>query len=183
MGMQLTDDRSGYGWVSIALHWAVAGLVVYLYFNGEAFVGLPRGPEAGALRRLHNSWGMLVLVLIAARIVWRLWQGSPEKGRQASWLNVLAAVVHWSILAALVVVCATGVVNIWSGARPIEIFGVLSLPSPMTRDGPLHEWTEHVHSIAAHALIPLVALHVLGGLKHAVVDRDGVFWRIFRPAR
>jgi len=181
--MQLADTRATYGWISIAFHWSVAVLVAYLYVNGEAFVDLPRGPESGALRRLHNSWGMVALVLIAGRIGWRLWQGSPDKGQQARWLNLLATAVHWGILAALVVLCVTGVVNIWSGARPIEIFGAINLPSPMTRDGPLHLWTELAHSIAAHALIPLVALHVLGGLKHAVIDRDGIFWRMFRPAR
>jgi len=42
---------------------------------------------------------------------------------------------------------------------------------------------EGLHEVGGNAFIPLVALHVLGALKHAVLDRDGVMARMFRPLR
>lgn len=180
--MQLTDTRSGYGWTSIVLHWLVAAFTVYLFINGEQFADLPRGPQAGALRALHNSWGMIAMVVIFARVAWRWRQGSPEKSDQSALLNLLAAAVQWGLIAALVVTCITGVINIWSGGQAINIFGVIAIPSPMSRNGALHGLTEQVHSVASHLIIPLVLLHVLGALKHAIIDRDNVLWRMVRPA-
>lgn len=180
--LRLTDNRAGYGWLSILLHWTVAGLTIWLFLNGEAFADLPRGPVAAALRRLHIDWGMVAMAIVLIRIAWRLRQGAPDPGPQPALLNLLAALVQWGLQVALVVICVTGVLNIWSNAAPVNVFGVLSLPSPMTRNPALHGLTERLHSIASHLLLPLIALHVLGGLKHAIVDRDGVFWRMFRPA-
>jgi cytochrome b561 len=181
--MQLTDTSTSYGWLSIALHWLVAGLTVFLFINGEDFAGAPRGPIASALRVIHIDWGMVATAIVLARIVWRWRQGSPAKSEQWALLNLLAAIVQWGLIAALVVTCITGVVVVWSGGQAINIFGVLSLPSPMARSGALHGLMESVHSIAAHVMIPLVILHVLGALKHALIDRDNVFWRMLRPAR
>ena len=181
--MQLADTRAGYGWLSIALHWLVAGLTIYLFVNGEQFADLPRGPQAAALRALHTSWGMVATALILARLAWRWQQGTPAKADQSALLNLLATAVQWGLIASVVVACVTGVLNIWSGGQAINIFGAVALASPMARNGALHGLTEQAHSLSSHLIIPLVLLHVLGALKHALIDRDNVLWRMLRPTR
>lgn len=62
--------------------------------------------------------------------------------------------------------------------RSVDVFGLVSIASPMPEMRGLHEVLEEVHEFASHALVPLLALHVLGALKHLFIDRDGVFQRI-----
>lgn len=181
--MQLTDRRDGYGIVSIALHWIVFALVLFLFVSGKAMEDLSPFTDAGRAQRiLHASVGMLAIVFVVGRLAWRWWQG-PLAGKDAGprSLAFLSAFVQWALLAVLLALIVTGPLLIWADGRPIQVFDWFALASPLPRIEWLHEALEEVHGIAANALVPLVGLHVLGALKHLVVDRDGVFRRIFRP--
>lgn len=48
----LNDSTKGYGLISIALHWIVAALVVFLYVSGEMFDGLPSRRGGARLARV-----------------------------------------------------------------------------------------------------------------------------------
>ena len=211
--MQLTDTRQGYGWVSIAFHWTVAVLVFYLFYNGQSLEDDDGGREgfqralgdggerarqfAGGFARagrdfaanvfepraLHISIGMILLVLIVGRIVWRLIQGSPSKGNESPALNLLAFIVQWGLLAAIVVLVITGPLLNWSVGQPIHVFNWFSIPSPLTAARGMRRTIQEIHGTAANLLIPLVGLHVLGALKHAFIDRDGVMRRMLAPTR
>ena len=39
-----------------------------------------------------------------------------------------------------------------------------------------------VHAVVGYTILGFVALHFLGVLKHAVIDRDNVFKRMFIPS-
>ncbi len=88
----------------------------------------------------------------------------------------------WGFLAAIVIVVVTGYLLPWSAGQPLDILGLLSIPPPFSMPHVVHEMLEEGHELAGDAFIPLLALHVLGALKHAVIDRDGVAQRIVRPA-
>jgi len=212
--MQLADSRQGYGWISIAFHWAVAVLVFYLFFNGQSLEeegergreGVARAFGDGgegvrqftegvarasrdfaanifAPRALHISIGMILLALVAARIVWRLTQGSQPKGNDSPALNLLAFVVQWGLIAAIVVLVVTGPLLNWSVGQPIHVFDWFSIPSPLAASHSLRRTIQEIHGTAANLLIPLVGLHVLGALKHVFFDRDGVMRRMLVPTR
>ena len=134
-------------------------------------------------RALHISIGMILLVLIVARIVWRLAQGSPPKGNDSPALNALAFVVQWGLIAAIAVLVITGPLINWSVGQPIHVFDWFSIPSPLTAARSLRRTIQEIHGAAANLLIPLVGLHVLGALKHAFIDRDGVMRRMLVPTR
>lgn len=179
----LTDTAKGYGIVSIALHWLVAGFIAFLYISGEIFSDMGRTPEAAALRGLHQSVGVVAAVFFCARFVWRLWQGAQPKGNENFWLNLLAILIQWALLIAMLGAMITGFLAVWSGGRDISVFGLFSLPTPMAQSEGLHEFAEDAHEFFSHVILPLVALHVLGALKHLIINRDGVMKRIFVPVR
>ena len=81
------------------------------------------------------------------------------------------------------VLVVTGLLENWIVGRPVEFFNWLSIASPVPRNFALREVVEISHSLAARLLYPLLALHVLGALKHALLDRDNVLRRIFVPAK
>jgi cytochrome b561 len=134
-------------------------------------------------RALHISIGMILLVLIVGRIIWRLTQGSQPKANDSPALNLLAFVVQWGLIAAVVVLVITGPMINWSVGRPIQVFDWFSIPSPLAASRGLRRTIQEIHGTAANLLIPLVGLHVLGALKHIFIDRDGVMRRMLVPTR
>ena len=94
-------------------------------------------------------------------------------------LNLASQIVLWGFLVTLFVVVVTGYFLPWSLGRPLEIFGLVSVPSPMSADRSIHEFMEEVHDVSGHLFLPLLALHLLGAAKHAFIDKDGIARRMF----
>jgi cytochrome b561 len=174
----MTNTRQGYGWISIALHWAAAISILVLYLNGEAIEDAVGRDAHFSAVMAHVSLGMALFVVLAARVVWSVASKKPDAFPQHPALRALSVLIHWLLLLAIVVAIVTGPLAIWSVGRPLSLYG-LSIPSPWaTPDRGLHEMMEEVHELAAKSFIPLVALHVLGALKHFFVDKDRTLQRM-----
>lgn len=180
--MRMRDAAQGFGLVSIVLHWLVAGFVVFMFVSGKVMEALDKAPMAREVRAVHISIGVIAACFIVARLIWRIAQGSPEKIGGDTPLNKLAAVVQWALLALMIGSVITGLFAPWSNGRPVQVFGLPLLPSPMAKNESLHHLFEEVHEVLAHGILALVVLHVAGAIKHAVIDRDGLLARMVRPA-
>jgi cytochrome b561 len=151
---------------------------------GFANAGRQFAENAFAPRALHISIGVIAVLFIAGRMLWRVFQGAPPKGNESPVLNLIATVVQWGLLAALLVLAVSGPLLVWEMGQPISVFNWFTIPSPLPsllRD--LRSIVGPAHTLAAYSLVPLVGLHILGALKHAIIDRDGVLRRIFVPTR
>lgn len=179
----MNDSAKGYSLFSIFLHWAVAAFIVFLFVSGQFFEEHGSINAGRTLRAVHISVGTIAAVFIFVRFFWRASQPSLDKGNDGPMLNLLATLVQWGLLLATVGAVVTGIGAVWASGRALDVFGIVSLPSPMGNHHDLHETLEGIHEFFANAFIPLVALHVLGALKHWLINRDGVMARIFIPAR
>lgn len=54
------------------LHWLTAGLLVLMFGLAWTFDALGPSDTGASLVALHQSFGLLILVVVAARIVWRV---------------------------------------------------------------------------------------------------------------
>lgn len=179
--MRMTDAARGYGLVSVALHWIVAAFITFLFVSGQVMAALENTPGARDVRMVHISIGAIAAAFIIARVVWRIAQGSPEKIGGDTALNKLAVVIQWLLLAAMLGSVLTGVLTVWSNGRDVMVFGWFALPTPMGKNEALHHLLEEVHELLANTIAAMVVLHVLGAVKHLVIDRDGVMRRMLRP--
>lgn len=179
--MQLANTKLGYGWGAILLHWLAAVAIVAMFLIGEQFEDLPRGPEKSALMGLHIGLGVLVAPLLLARVAARFVQVKPEPLPQHRLLTLLSTVVHVGLAMAIVVLVVSGPLTVFSAGRALNVFGWFQIPSPMVRNQELHEIAETVHVVAVKVMFALVIAHVLGVVKHLVVDRDKTLLRMLRP--
>lgn len=179
----MNDNQYQYGWASILLHWSVAGLVLWLYWQGNQIEGAETREARLPMILAHNSVGVLLIVGALARTGLRLVKGMPARPKQFVVFEFLAATVPWALIALVLVLVASGVLVWWSVGQPLSVFGLVDFPSPLAASRALHEQMESVHVVAAHLTFALVILHVLGALKHLLIDRDGTFERMLRPAR
>jgi cytochrome b561 len=180
--MQWFNTKQSYGWLSILLHWLAGACVIYLLWLG---FDMDRAEEAHdralhhSLERLHISFGVTFILALAARVFAAYSQPRPKAPEQAPALNLLAVATHQALLGLIVVQIVTGPLQEWTGAHAIQVWNWFSIPSPFhERHRDWHEALKAIHANTRWPFVVLIALHVLGALKHAMVDRDGVFRRM-----
>lgn len=177
--MSLRNTRVAYGWAAIALHWISAVGVTVLYLLGEQMEEAPDRAAKLAAQNLHVSVAVLLFAFLAARLLWSLSQPHPRTLEPNVWFRRLAMAVQGLFLLMIAVLLVSGPLAIWSGARPIQVFDLFAIPSPFpVRMEGLHEAAETVHGAATKLFWPLIALHVLGALKHLLINRDGTLQRM-----
>jgi cytochrome b561 len=176
------DTQTRFGLVSVLLHWINAAFVIALIVIGLMVWPLPRGPGRSGLLHLHVSLAMTAMPFVVARVIWRLRHGKPRTVEQPKALKLLAEAVWRVLMACLVLQMISGPLLVWLHGRPIEIFGLVSLPTPFAANDGLHEaLIKPLHQAVAVILIGVLGLHLLGALKHLLWDRDGVVTRMVWP--
>lgn len=166
--------------VAVWLHWSIGALLL-----AEILFGLmldeiaPRGtPARGGVINLHKSFGIILGVLVIARIAWRLTHATPPwpatmtlQQRRATNLG------HVALYVCMVVAPLAGYLGSNFSRHGVRLFGVV-VP-PWGPDWPAaYSMLVTLHDASSYLLLALVAGHVAMALKHAFIDRDGVFGRI-----
>ncbi|MFD1106598.1 YceI family protein [Sphingobium olei] len=169
-----------YSRTAIALHWIIAALLAFQLAVGWGLEDL--GARGFHLYQWHKSVGIAILLLTLVRIVVRMTKPRPPKSEDG-WQGALANAVHVGLYAFMLGAPLTGWALV-STARvkvPTLLFGVLPLPHLPLPAG-AHEWAENGHGLIAWIGVALFLLHVAGALRHHVLMRDGLIWRMI-PAR
>lgn len=178
--MKIKDTAAGYSWLSITLHWFAALAVISLYVLGD-LAGDAKGDERRQLLGLHISIALSVYLVLWLRIFWRLLNARPEPVAQGKILAFLARWIPVLLLAGLAIMLISGPLTVWSGGRPLSIFGLIEFASPVGKQEALHEFLEEVHEFGANLIISALVLHVAGALKHWLIDRDRTLQRMLIP--
>jgi cytochrome b561 len=183
--MQWTNTKSGYGWLSVALHWLAAIAVIIMLTTGfRADMAGDAGDRAARsmLMGWHISLGASFALILLARVFASYAQPRPTPPEQAPILKFLSSATHQVLLIAILIQVISGPLAVWSGGRAINVFDLFSIHGPFAeRNEGVHEFAELLHGIGRWALIGGISLHVLGALKHAMIDRDGVMRRMLAP--
>jgi cytochrome b561 len=181
--MALTDNKQGFGSISIAVHWIGALLLIVMLLLGLRIMFAPDRPAESAATALHTSIGVLLWIFLAARIAWRLSQKSPDEPPQHWSLNVISRIVQYGLLLGIAIQLVTGPLLVWSTGHPLAVFNWFEIPTFLARNRGLHETLGAIHTTTAYVILGLFTLHIAGALKHLIIDRDGVFQRMLRATR
>ena len=169
-----------YDRVAIWLHWGIGVLLL-----AEIAFGLlldeiaPRGtPARAGVINLHKSFGIVLGVLIVVRIVWRLGHAPPPWPATMSARRQRAANLgHVALYACMVVAPLAGYLGSNFSKHGVRFLGV-AIP-PWGPDWPAaYSFLVALHDASAHLLLALTIGHVAMALKHALIERDGIFARI-----
>ena len=158
------------------LHWTMAVIILGLIWAGWAMVPIDENTlsKFDGLYPWHKSFGMLVLLLVAARLVIRR-RGPipPMPAGLSSWENKLAKVTHVALYTLMIVVPCMGysMSSSFTQSDGVFFFGV-NLPELLPKNDARFEVFQLLHRVLAYTLLGLVVLHVAGALKHRFFDRD-----------
>lgn len=156
----------GYSMVQIALHWAIAALILFQLIFGEDMGRAWRAVENGSVPEM-NLWiwahilvGGTVLALVIWRLILRFLWGVPSAPAGLSKRMVLAGEVgHWALYAVMVGAPVTGLAAWYGGILPA---------------GELHGWLKLL-------IIALVVLHIAAAFWHQFIRKDGLMMRMKKP--
>jgi len=161
--------------VTRVLHWATAVILVV----SVSAILYRETTEQKTLRQvlmeLHRQLGLLVLLLLVARVVVRSVKGlvnhalGPSAARRRA-----AAVAHWSMYGVLAGLVLLGWALCNAHAIHLRLFGVIPLPDLVAADSDLADTLSDYHIWAAWVLLSLVVPHVLAALWHHYIRHDGV---------
>ena len=81
---------------------------------------MPRGIEKIELRQLHQSVGMILLLIVFLRLAWRLTQGFPVSADpSAHFFNIILRAWHWALLIIMIAIPISGYIASESGFRGV----------------------------------------------------------------
>jgi cytochrome b561 len=172
-----TVDR--WGGISQLLHWTVVVLILAMAYLGLTMGDLPNGPDKIKTYALHKSIGITILGLVALRLLWRAYAGTPGPvPNTPGWQERIASLTHWAIYALLFSMPLSGWVLNSSAGFPLQWFGLVNLPHIVDKDHDLHELAEQAHEIMFWLLVLLVVAHASAAFYHHLFQRDATLARM-----
>src|ERR1700678_3243427 len=180
--MRLSDNQNGYGWISIALHWTTALIILVMWFIGNS-IAVAEGASQDKLIPLHTSIAVSAYALLWLRVMWRVFKGHPGPlPKQRGVFYRIGVGVHLIMVAAIAVLLLSGPLMAWSGDIPIRVFDWFSIPAPFGMNARFFRAAHAVHVGAATVLIIGATLHIGGVIKHVAFNRDGTFAKMLLAA-
>jgi len=126
---------------------------------------------------LHKGIGMLLLLALIFRLVWRLINIRPDLMGEA-WEQCIALLVHRTHYLLLFAITITGYLIPTAEGVGIDIFGLMSVPASFSFTKEDADMIGLLHRYIAWAVIGLASAHAAAALKHHFIDKDMTLLRM-----
>ena len=179
--MYWKNSTTHFGMIAVSLHWLAAITVFSLFGLGLWMTGLDYYDSWYKLGPWwHKSIGITLFFVIIFRLFWRVLTPPPAAlPDHKPWEIKLAHTAHLLLYFLLLVIMVSGYLISTADNRPIEVFGLFTVPATITSLPNQEDIAGWVHLILASTLIGMVSLHAAAALKHHFIDRDRTLKRIF----
>lgn len=177
--MALENFPEQWGWLSKLFHWLTALLI---------FVQIPLGFYAESLRLSplkidvfvwHKSLGMLILLLVIARLLWRIKSTIPVALATSRLQQLLASGAHGLLYTLMLALPVSGWVTSSAANFPVKLFWLIPLPAIVGPDNDLKSLAAEVHEICVFIIIAVLLVHIGAAMRHHFVLRDSALKRMW----
>jgi cytochrome b561 len=179
--MALRSTSARYGAVAQAFHWLTAALVVAAYVLSKGDPYSLYSAAADGTRRLHETLGMLVFIVVVLRLRWRLSDSAPAMEPMPGWMAAAAKLVRFALYALLMAIPLTAVLGTWLEGLPLTFPGFDIAPQ-ITQARGLGQLIVEIHTTLGNAILWVAGVHTAAALFHHFYLRDGVL-KSMAPAR
>lgn len=182
--MPLKNKAGRYGSVTKFFHWSVFLLFVFQFVGANLMTRLGRGDTAfgfdgDAWYNGHKSIGLVLLLLVVGRYVWRRttpllrWHDSLSPVERT-----IASRLETALYAFMFALPISGYLFVMAGGYGIDLFGLLALPNPIgKREGfSTVAWISHI--VLAYGALVAIAWHVGLMIRKHAFERTGLIDRM-----
>jgi cytochrome b561 len=176
----LHQHAERYTSVAIVLHWLIALCLFGQIAFGWFLETIPKGtPLRGPYVNLHKSTGIILGLLILARLLWRLAHRPPEyPAFLAAWERVASKWTQFLLYTCMIVMPLSGYIASNYSKYGVKLFNAITLPPWGTNNPQVYAVFNTTHVVTSYLLVTLIVFHLLGALRHAF-RRDGVAGRMW----
>lgn len=183
----MNDTTQRYHGIAIGFHWLIAILIIGMLAAGKYMVSLEESdPLRFLLTQWHKSFGIVAMVLIVCRLLWRLTHRPPPlPGHLKTWEVYAAAAAHLLLYLLIIVIPVSGWIMV--SASPLElptvIFNYIHWPhlapfDSLPNKDEVSSFFAEIHEFAGSALILLLVAHIGAALRHQIILHDGMMNRM-----
>lgn len=174
----LGNTENSYGLVTKIFHWLVGAVIIVLLCVGFLMDNFLEPPLKWEMYSLHKASGLLVLVLVTVRLIWKFYNTKvllpadlPELQKKAANLNI-------NLLYLLMLVMpVSGFLMSVLANHPIDFYGLFTINS-FAQDLELAKIFNQIHKKCALLFSALIILHILAAFYHHFIRKDNVMKRM-----
>lgn len=175
--MQPVDPTARrYDRTTVFCHWLVAILVATQWLGAQTIDWFPRGVWRVDARSMHIAVGTLLLLVLLARVAWRLTGGRRLPPARTDATHLLAKATHIALYLTIFAMLFVGLFAVW--ARGDSLFNLVTIPAYDPGKPALGKQVVELHDTIGWVIMGLVGLHAAAALFHHYVWRDGLLRRM-----
>jgi cytochrome b561 len=179
MKLRFLNSSVGYGLVSKNFHWIMTVVIILNFVIGLMLEDLEKGPLRFLLFNIHKSLGILVIILIIPRLLWRLINTVPVTLGGNKYLDKLSKYVHYFFYFILLTVAFSGWTYSSARGAAINFFGLFQVPPLVEKNEVIAKLSLNIHQISVYIFIAVLVLHVLASLFHHFILKDKTLRRMW----
>jgi cytochrome b561 len=171
----LMSTRFRYGPVAQVFHWLTVVLIA------TAYLVSPGGSEqrvysiaSDFTRHIHETTGILIFVIVLARILWRTIDAAPEAPPMEPWMKYSAKLAHLALYALLIALPVTAIAGAWLEGHALTLLGVGNFGPILPLAHNIGQDVSYIHTILGNVIIWAAGIHAAAALFHHFVLRDNV---------
>ena len=165
-----------YSNIAVTFHWITVVLVLFQAYLGFRFGLSEPSPARDEVFIWHKTTGVVILLLVLARLIYRMKNPPPPFPPELPAWERLSAVwnhrLFYTLLIAMPIVGFVAVSGFANGPTT-PLIGGIQIPVIPGISKETGELAGEVHEYAAFLLVALILLHIAAALKHQFVDH----WR------
>lgn len=177
--MKWGNSATRWGLASRILHWFMAIAILFMFCLGITMINMRLSPEKLEMFMVHKSTGMLLLLAVIIRVLWRIINPPPKFptfiSRNQQQMVRLGQMLMYILLFCIPI--SGWVIN--SAANfPLHWFGLFQIPAITEPNIAVEEMAKTVHFTLICILGVLILGHVAAALHHHFILKNDVLRRM-----
>ncbi len=176
-----TTSPASYGVVAKIFHWLIVFLMIVQFKYAWTMPHIGRNTVPEELINAHFSVGMLMLIVVVLRLMWRVFHPVPARlDTSPVWEHRAAQLMHGVLYLLLLVIPILGWASASGRGFQVSLFGYMTFPDMvLTKGSPYAGKVGDIHVLlSTWVLLTLIGLHALMALWHHFVRRDATLKRM-----
>jgi cytochrome b561 len=167
-----------YNSIARKLHWTSGLIIISLLIAGFIMTELPKSPMRNYIYYLHKSFGVMIILIMFVRILWKIQSKSPQL-RIAKWQKTSAHITHGLLYITALLMPTSGLLMSISHGYPPNVFGLFTINFPATSlIKPYAKIFSNTHYYTGWILTILIAIHIIAAFSHGL-GKNGIIWRMW----
>lgn len=174
----LKTSGEKYGIIRRFNHWVVGLMFIALLVVGVYMSNFAQAPLKWDLYSMHKSFGVIIMLFIAARIIWLLFDKKIDNTSLTKFERIASASTHGILYLLMMIMPISGMLMSMAKGYSVKVFDWFTLPMLVEKNETIASVASITHEVGGYIAIAMVLLHIVAAFYHYFVKKDNVLRRM-----